>query len=465
MNAVTDIQQDQPGTALTIIERARIALKSQKTEADFKALVEQSQSITAITNTDGRTQCHARLMDLVKARTGLDAVDEEARKDLVAVNKAIIAERKRLGSIIEDEEKRLRALRDEWDKKIAAEKKAKDEAEAKRRAVIQERIDEIRQAPEQMTGQPSKVIAERIERLKVLAIDDATFAESKSQAEGAKATALVRLDKLHAAAVAHEAAQKKLEEERAELERQKAEERRVAAIRKRIEAISAYANNLGRLKSAEIDRLITEVGRIEIDAGFEELANEAQQARTDTLVTLSTAYEDRKAQEAEAERLAREKAEQDAAAAKERARIAEEERQAAARRAEEQRRHDEQLRRQREEEEAQAAERRRILKAEEAAAAQRIADQQAELDRQRQALQVSQETVVAPSDPVEAVDGERVEPAPVVSPETAQTSPRWRPRDEAIVHVVATTWNVSEAVATGWLLDFADRVRAKGEAA
>lgn len=410
MNAVPDIQPQSPGTAITVAEQARAALKSEQTEKDFRALVEQSRTINGITNTDGYKQCHSARMALVRARTTLAALDKEVRAKLVETNKGIIAECKRLTAIVEPEEQRLQKIQEAYDAKIAAEKKAKEQAEAQRKADIQARIDHIRNIPLDLTGSSSAEIHRHIENLRVLTLDD-SFQEFKAQAEGAKATVIVRLEKMLSLAVAAESEAARLAVERAA---QEAERQRLA--RERAEQEAAAAKERAR---------IAEEQRVAREAAAAEAARQAEELR-------------------------RQRAEQEAAAARERQRLEEEARQAQLRRETEEREHQARLRRQREEEEAQAAERRRMLDEEERAAAQRRADEEArlaaeraELDRQAEALRVQQEAVAKPSDPVEATDTENVT---IVVPEGPA-----RPSDAEIIDVVAVAFDVSAEVAAGWI--------------
>lgn len=412
MNAVADIATQLPSTALTVAERAAVALNSSEHERKLLELASASKSITEITNKAGREQCNSARMALKRVRVDIEKTGKAAREEAQAFSKAVIAEERRLISLTEPEETRLGKIQSEYDEKIAAEKRAREQAEAQRKADIQARIDEIRDLPATMIGQHSGVITECIGRVKALVIDE-TFAESKSQAEGARATALVRLDKMLTATVAAEAEALRLEQERAA---QEVERQRLA--REKAEQEAAAAKERERI--AEEERMAR-------------AAAAAEAAR-------------------QAEELRRQREAQEAAAARERQRLEEEARQAQLRRETEDREHQAKLRRQREEEEAQAAERRRALDEEERAAAQRRADEEArllaeraELERQQEALRVQQEAVAKPSDPVEATEQENV---PLVVEEGAA-----RPSDAEIIDVVAEWFEVSAEVAAGWIAE------------
>ena len=59
-----------PTTELTIIDRAALALGSSNTEKQIKEFIEQSKSITVITNKDGREECHAAAMKVRSVNIG-----------------------------------------------------------------------------------------------------------------------------------------------------------------------------------------------------------------------------------------------------------------------------------------------------------------------------------------------------------------------------------------------------------
>lgn len=268
-----------------------------------------------------------------------------------------------------------------------------------------------------------------------------------------------------------------------------AEQARVAAIQERIDEIRESVTQSAGKPSADIQQMITTLVGLPIDESFAEFKERAEAAKEATLNRLRAAYNNAVALEAEQQRLAaeraelaRQKAEQDAAAAKERARIEEENRRARAQREEEEWAQQERLRRQREEEEQKAIERRRMLeeeerrtaerlaaqraesdrleaqrKAEREAEEKRLAEQRAEVERQQEALRVQQEALTKASDPVEATASEDVKPA--VSRVTRQPEAPERPSDEEIIEAVAQAFFVSEAVALGWIVEVGEHQR------
>src|SRR3954468_24680793 len=129
-------------TALTVQQRASIALGASEHEKKLRELAKQSTEITVITNPAGYQQLHAARMVLKNERVALEKLGKSARDDATKFSKAVIEEEKRLIAIIEPEEKRLQGIQDEHDSRIERERMAKIEAEQKRVAEIQSRIND-----------------------------------------------------------------------------------------------------------------------------------------------------------------------------------------------------------------------------------------------------------------------------------------------------------------------------------
>ena len=79
-------------TALTVVERASVALGSSALEIHLTDLVKKHADITAIANKDGREQVHAAAMVLRKQRTTIAAAGKGARDDAAKFCKAVIDE-------------------------------------------------------------------------------------------------------------------------------------------------------------------------------------------------------------------------------------------------------------------------------------------------------------------------------------------------------------------------------------
>lgn len=296
-----------------------------------------------VTSTKGMKEaCEARA-EIREPRYEVERLRKAAKRPILDLGKKLDSEAERITN-------ELLALEGPVDNAIKAEerrkedeKRAKADIERKRVAAIRERIDEIRQRPADAAGQSSAEIDLYVRALESLQIDE-SFAEFKQEAEGAKATALVRLRSAHAKQVALEAEQQRLAEDRARLERERAEEEaRQAQERARIAEEERQAKAAREAEEARA-REAREAEERRLAAERQKLAEAQRQAES--------------ARKAEEERLttARQAAEELAAA--ERARLAAE----------------------RAEAERQEAVRREALAAEE----QRIADERAQLERERE---------------------------------------------------------------------------------
>jgi colicin import membrane protein len=270
------------------------------------------------------------------------------------------------------------------------------------------------------------------------------------------------------------------EEARKEAERQariEAERKRVADLRERIAILRGNRMLTASSGSELIGEHISDIEKMALDDTFAEFLEEAKSAKAeglDWLTKLRGAAELHEAEQARLKAEREELARQQAAQAAERARIAEEERQGRLKREAEEREHQEQLRRQREEAEAEDRRRREALAQEERqqqarlqaareladreerervaareAEDKRLADARAELDRQQAALgQIK-----------EATD------APVQDRAASLTAAlRWRPKDDAIIHVLSTTYNVPRETVVTWIVEMAQRLQSRSAA-
>jgi IgA-specific serine endopeptidase len=286
-----------------------------------------------LTTVKGNDEARKDRLELVRLRTSVEA----KRKEL----KAPVLERSQL---IDSEAARIKAeilaLETPIDEQIRAdearreqEKQARVEAKRKADAEIRERIEAVRRLVLRAQGKDSGTIEGKLALAMAFAVDD-SFAEFKAEAQSVKVDVVSALQQMHAAALEHEAAARKLAEERAELERQRAE--------------------LAQREEQERARQAQEQARIA----------QEQRAEAERLEGIARAQRERLEAEERAAQALREEQDRVAAAAR-----AEQDRIAAEARAAEQARLDEQARVQRQQEEAAAAE--RAAQAEAAAAEER----------------------------------------------------------------------------------------------
>lgn len=321
-----------PSTALTVVQRAALALGASEYEKELIALAVKHKDITAITNEAGRDDCHSAYMELKAERVAIEKKGKDARDDATKFAKAVISEEDRLVKIIGGEEERLKGIRDKWD--AAEEAKRLEAAEAEVRRVVghQDAIARIKGVPAHAVGKSAADIKLLLEATRTTEIGPA-FEEFRVEAEDALRSSLAQLCVVLAGQQAIENDAARAEKDRAELE-----ERRRA------------------------------------DAEREALA-EAERAETKRLADEAIAAERAQQEKAHAESLAAQRAEQEQELATQRARLD-------ADRAEQQRR-DEEAAAMRAEEERLLAARRAEIATEEAALAERLrkeADEAAQVD-------------------------------------------------------------------------------------
>lgn len=285
-------------TALTLPERASVALGSKDYELKLAELVKSSVRIVAIKNGDAYKEAHGARMALKNTRVAIEKAGKAAREDATAFSKAIIAEEKRLVAMIDPEESRLQTLQEEWDAAREAERQAKLLAEQERIDGHRAGIDAIKAVALQAVNQPSSEVQRLIDGL-TLTYAGPDFEEFQPAAEKAKAETLATLHEMHAAALAREAEAARLEAERIERERQQAEE----AAR-----LAAEREELARLRAQQEAREAAERARVaaEQKAEAERLAAERRKLEEEQRVLRAAQAEaDRKAAEARAAEQAR----------------------------------------------------------------------------------------------------------------------------------------------------------------
>jgi len=267
-------------TALTVQQRAVVALSSPKVELELKQLVLSSQSIVSITNADGRTECHSAAMSARTARINIEKAGKAAREDATAFSKAVIAEEKRLVDLIAPEESRLLGLRDNWDTKIKAEKEAKEAAERARIEAIKKKIEAIKDTITTAALMDASGARAALSLLEDTQIDD-SFAELYGEAMEVRGETIAKLREIVTAKESAEAAAARIKaEQEAEARRLEEESRRIAAERAENERIAAESRAAEEKRQAEerarldADRAELERQRKELDAAHASFARE-----------------------------------------------------------------------------------------------------------------------------------------------------------------------------------------------
>lgn len=245
-----DVVQPDVITDLAPADRALLALKSSQTEVTLRELATKHASLIEIKDKPGREQVHGAAMELMRARTSIKNVADEARDDAKKFNLAVLAEEKRLTAMVEPEEKRLKALRDAWDDEQARIKKEAEEKERNRLMALAERIQEIRGfarlAQDCRSSDAVRRLVERMAGLDMMGFEEFeaeavnVFAETRQQVENTLNTRL-----------ATEAEAARLKAEREELVRQQIEAQRLLA---EIEAKQKAAADRMEAERAEFAR-------------------------------------------------------------------------------------------------------------------------------------------------------------------------------------------------------------------
>lgn len=212
-------------TAVTPVERAKVALGVAEYEKRFIELARKSVDIVSITNADGYAQCHAARMVLKRERVDVEKLAKNASEDAFRFYKATIAEGKRLIEIIEPEEKRLEAIQNAWDDAIEAERQAKIQAEIKRTTAIALAIDNIRSLAISAVNKPTEEIYFVFLGLSDDPISADSYQEFQSEAQRVKKETLSSLEEIHFNKCLQEIEQDRIKAERAELERLRAEQK------------------------------------------------------------------------------------------------------------------------------------------------------------------------------------------------------------------------------------------------
>jgi hypothetical protein len=245
-------------TALTLPERAAVALGTPKYEQEIRELVAKTVTITEVKNKDGRDQCHGAMMTLKSTRVAIEKAAKAAREDATAFSKAVIAEEKRLVALAEPEEARLQGLRDAWDAEIEREKAAKAAAEKVRVDGIRAKIDEIKDCVVIAMSKSADEISSAIAELESTGVTLEDWAEFSGEAEMAKIATVAKLREMLAAQieiervaaeVSRQAEADRIERERIAAE-QKAEAQRLADLAAEIEREAQVA----REQREEADR-------------------------------------------------------------------------------------------------------------------------------------------------------------------------------------------------------------------
>lgn len=302
-------------TASELVDRAEISdgrslVRLSKTEADLAALKADAALMTfSMATTKQAELTRAFRARCVGMRTALKKNCERLRAPAKDFRDAVIAEERKLVAEIEAIEDRADSVIKADEARRAAEKAARDEAERKEAARVQQCMDVLRDSVAGAIGISAENIAKHLALIELYVITLEEFGDRAGEAAQVKQQTVAKLREMHAAAVAQEAeaarAKAQAEAERVERERiaaeQRAEAERLAADRKTLEAQQAAA----RAAQAKIDR---DAAAARAKADREAAAARAEQ---DRIAAEARAAEQRRLDEQAAE-LRRQREEQEA---------------------------------------------------------------------------------------------------------------------------------------------------------
>lgn len=332
-----ELIEPEQSTALTLPERAAVALGADKARKELTALVKKSAAIREVKNTAGRDECHGAAMVLVKARITIQNTGKAARDDATKFSKAVIAKEKELIAITQGEEDRLLTLRNAWDEARAAEKAEAERIEHARIKAIVLRIADIREcavlASQCRTAADSYLM---IQKLSSNPLEG--FEEFIEEAFTVRDAAIVRMSVIHVAKLAeeaeaarakaeHEAEAQRITDERAQLAKERAEQAEATRQAKAEAAATQKAlDDIRKVHEAELQARRDAIAAEQEAAAAQMRADRQRMADERAELDRLQAEIDRKAQaarQAEADRVAAQARALEVAAVREIAAIAE----------------------------------------------------------------------------------------------------------------------------------------------
>lgn len=315
-------------TELTEVSQAvaefdRVAAGLAELESKYKGVVYD------VTTTKGMKEAVEARRAIRTPRLEVERIRKAAKAPILALGRKLDTEAARITKELEELECPISDQITTEEARKDRERQEKVEAEMRRVQRLQERVAELRGNRMLSTQSGSATIAQHLLDLEALPVDD-SFEEFRQQAEDAKAAGLSWLRELHSAALAHEAEQERIRQEREELKRLReeqalreaqerariAEEERRAKAEREAEIARQAEQARQRREQEERDRAArqeivdaeNERVRAEQEAERERLAEAARKLAAEQAEIERKAREQREAQEAEERRIASERA-------------------------------------------------------------------------------------------------------------------------------------------------------------
>lgn len=186
-------------------------------------------AVYEVAKPDGMAQAKADRQIIRAPRYEVENIRKDAKAPLLALGKKLDAEAARITAAIEAIEKPIDAQIKAEELRVETERQAKIDAEIARTAQHQERLNEIREAPQACAFSSAAVILQHIGDIERYDVGE-RFEEFQEQAGDAKAATLAKLHELHDAALVREAEAERVRKESMAL---KAQQRELAEAQER----------------------------------------------------------------------------------------------------------------------------------------------------------------------------------------------------------------------------------------
>lgn len=300
MQSTNEVIATEPATQIAVYKPIEAGI--------LEFLAKHQNVVHDVTTTKGMDAARRDRAECRQLRVKLEEARVQEKAESLAYGRKVDAEATRIRGIVEPVEDRYDAQIKGEEARKEAEKAEKARLEAERINTLRQRVNAIAQAPLAAVGKTSDQIAELLDKLRDVDIDD-SFEEFRADAAAAHAGSLAQLELSRQAAVAQEAEQARIAAERAELARlrQADEARRRDDARKRVEEEQRIAAE----RKAEEDRIRAERAIEDERRKQQEAQERAEREEQDRARRAEIAAEEDRARagrEAEQKRLADERA-------------------------------------------------------------------------------------------------------------------------------------------------------------
>ena len=245
------------------------------TDAALMEHKEKYEQLPDIKTKDGYEHAKLCLRESTAIRTGVEARRKELNSDAVVYKKRVDAKAKEIIADVLSVETPMRELKKEQDEVIEFAKQEKIRIENERVARIEENIQAIKGYAATCINLTSSQIAEKMEKLSCLVLEESVFEERRSEAQLLRLTAIDQVQEVYDSKLKQEREAIRLEEERKKLE---VEKERMRLEEEERQKKIAEDNEKARIENEKI-RLEQEARQKEIDEKNETIRREQEAAQ------------------------------------------------------------------------------------------------------------------------------------------------------------------------------------------